>query len=1690
MLVIGIIQVLDIVEPTPQPNGDIVDTGNTVEPKVTGQVATNRAMRYRFALGPTAPSTDELEYNISTGQEHLIQAQAEGIERERLHSERGRRIIEEAQRARTPEEARRAALAYLQPVEIDVNTLLQKRFGDRYASMILNNNRDNPIVRTAINENPEQTKQIVTGTAYVAAMREVARNIAEETHNKISGMGWGSYLWNLGKSLIPGVSATTLSPNWNPLNIAFTGSSLFEERQKFWSFQDLGQARAWLKSRVDQIAASNPLDAATFAEAMVSLPSDAMLAHNFFSSSDVSGVGGAAVALGKAGVAGAASAVAMRRLMRDSLDGITPDGALKMDIVHAASGDLKKAAEVRVTRDILSRDKGLNVTPDLSEKLWTLNDPNAIWNLNPGALVRERAEAVKGIIQQMQENSNKLMDALVKGARAQRIPEEAIQKLLDEAADLIRLQRPSINDSVLDIRMVYDRATNTRHAEVVIGKRDGTLFRSAAQADNYAQREYGLDFRGFRVATDPDMKDISGIANIARDVANTLVKKVNYVSGDRRGNRIEGFNSIQGFVKLTDGTELKVTNSKRGIFTFGGDKSKVDPKDIVAFKTSAKNAEWKDVTDAKPVTEPSQNQKRLDAAFKQQGGYWYISITKPLNETGELARSLQLATNNTNPVNVGNWFLGGLLRSAEDQLAYFQRSNRHLVTHVPQEVQRVMVDMAQSIGKLKKSSHEALEKVLIANRDYTDGPTQIRGKAYRRQSDLEKAWLDANNILPNAQESLAYWSYHQLMDIDWVMRNYGVHRDLARQGIETYSFKVPGLNGDIEVTFNGRFEKSLPTKSTEDFSILVADGDNRKVLWWSKLNEDERKVLVDLVENGMQVLKVANPADRPLMDQLGIKSTVNFVLTKEHNTAPLKMNIVDYNPGVHVMYPQEYFVKQPMVVQGEFGRYHYYGDKTLFAVDTEAEAKRLGEAVSKVQRMIADKATDDELNAFITRNLPEDAAYWRKVFNDHLTMDQPIGYTHTGKTFFDTHTKYLEQDIYKNMVNERASSHNLYRSIDMDYMANRDFPGKTVTNTDSPEKPIYTLEKARVLDPFVSLNRALGNSIRTLYLNDYKIGAIEQWVQQYANLMKNPARALDNPFQYFYNPNWNEAVSDRMLRASADNTRERILQFLGARSELGRDINYAQQKLMNSLGENKARWYADHELWALKDPVAFTRSWMFDFKFGFFNPKQYIVQAQGFTHIYGVAGPTAAWRGTSAYILQRAMFMNENPEILNRMANIATKFGWKKEHFIESYQTMRNIGFDIVGKEHALRDGAFDPNLWDTSAGRVLEWGRKPFIEGERSVRIGAWNVAYYEWRKVNPTKELTEFDIGKILTRADDLSLNMTKASHAGIQEGLWAIPSQFYTFSHRIMEQFWGGRLTPTEKARAFATHSMLYGIPVAAGAAYPWPFYDSLRADLLAKGSDLTDNSWHKLATDGFLAYVGYHLTGTEYNTGQRYGPGFSDTIKKFFDNELSFLEAIGGATGGFLNSMTKATYPFVAHGYIALTGQQESFPLVKEDILGLLREISSVNDAYNAWMAVNTGKYFSRNDNFVAEGMTGKDAAAIMMGLTRRDITDARLLISTLKDQRENQRRIQDLAVRELKRGIQYAADNDWNKFETHMARAKAMMVVFGDLRDEQIAEAWKKATTEREALVSRIRHQFTQQGYKSQLPARLQRLFEQ
>jgi hypothetical protein len=1076
--------------------------------------------------------------------------------------------------------------------------------------------------------------------------------------------------------------------------------------------------------------------------------------------------------------------------------------------------------------------------------------------------------------------------------------------------------------------------------------------------------------------------------------------------------------------------------------------------------------------------------------IKQQGNSFYIHVEKHVDETTEAYLSALRTPENATPVNLWNMMLNHF-RSSEDLLSNIQRDNRNIATHAPQVLNKALKEQLDATQKaLTSRQRKEVLQVLEANRDDTNLATNQRGLFYTSAADFEDAFLRKVGHMPTQEQTAHYFNYVRVSDFDWVIRNLASYRDKGRLGIEQFSWK--GLDEKAGAVRNtpwveGKALNEIPWGG-QDAGIWVQEaGGSGKLLYKHDLvNTSGGLTKADIEklykEQGYKIFQVFEPTTRPFKDILNTGEQIHFVITNGLEQKALGWDQLAYRPGGHSIYKYDWYVKQPQLIKGVGGRDHYYGDNSVMNFATQAQAEKYAARMDTARIMLRDN--DPNLPAYLAANIPYSEADFRKMFyKGHLNLDHPIVAIKNGTTSFDIEAV---KRAYPTYVDATKSEYNLGAVIDKSFQADRD----AVLDTVREGPGIFQIAPASQLDPYSALNRGLGQAVRNLWMADYKIGAVQHWIEEFGTVMDPKFKTVSNsPLYFLYHPQWNEKA-DKATLAAAKASRLAIVNFVGAQSEIATRITHLQNSLVSSIytkfGQNASEMVADYALPFIKDPASYLRAVAFHTKLGFFNPIQLFVQSQSLAHVLAVAGPGNALPGFSGAMLARRLIHNHDPALLDKFGDMATSWGWKKEDFKQMVTALKNSGIPEVAGETAMRDDVMDPKLYNSTVGRWLDKGTFFFAEGERSVRLAAFATAFREWKLANPLAQLTNREMGTIMNRSNLLSVNMTRASAAAWQSGIISIPTQFLAFNARLAEQFLGGRLTIAEKARAFGTYSALYGVPTAAaGVVGVWPFYDDIKEAGLARGVDFSP-AYMQALTEGIPHLMVSAITGKEYNIAQRLGPGGNQLFKEAISGDKSVLAVAGGPSASIIGDIWSSTDPVRRAIAGAFTGQSDAFPVKAADLMGALQTISTLGLEERIRGALSYGKYISKTGTIVGD-MDSVDAAFSVLGLTPTHLADAQLLAKLEKSDKNQQKGFETLILRDYSRAIAASANNDPQGFTDYMKRVSAY-IVLGDFNVEAQQKIYANAMKYQPNAEDRIRWDAVKNSPDSQYSARFNSFF--
>lgn len=253
-----------------------------------------------------------------------------------------------------------------------------------------------------------------------------------------------------------------------------------------------------------------------------------------------------------------------------------------------------------------------------------------------------------------------------------------------------------------------------------------------------------------------------------------------------------------------------------------------------------------------------------------------------------------------------------------------------------------------------------------------------------------------------------------------------------------------------------------------------------------------------------------------------------------------------------------------------------------------------------------------------------------------------------------------------------------------------------------------------------------------------------------------------------------------------------------------------------------------------------------------------------------------------------------------------------------------------------------------------------------------------------NPGKILTDMDKSEILNYADLLNNNMSRASASVLHGGVFSLTSQFLSYQLRMGELFWGKRIGETVAERTTARLRILgmYGALYGAGAglsASGVPMVDAVRQYAISNGYVINDNYLHTMVMEGIPSWMMTMATGQTYNIGNRYGPQGFTQVRDLFRSDVPTLQLLGGASLSIFANTIASADPFMRHILGIIRPDDNSiYPLSAADFADLFKEISSTNQAWKVFAAINTKRWLNKQEMTVTSDVSA--LSAMFMGIS--------------------------------------------------------------------------------------------------------------
>lgn len=1656
----------------------------------SAQTAIDRANKAAYGVGQFVGKTvDEMFQAMSQGREEAIrqeaatswdyQKQLKKTENLRALSQRGNLNYDQVK-------------SVLSDTPTDPSTVIEKGFSTNYVNSVddaSGNLKSGNIGDSASKEIPNQVADIKAKGTELLTKYQIINSIDQDLNDTIAQQGWVPWLADQAKGLVqlyPEIKMRGLNKDTSIFTGITLGQNLQAQADDLWKLPS-SEFNTRLKGIVDKLKADNPTLAKQFVSYVKGKGQSDQALDDVFTAlviPDVATAGELGAALVRKAALYNKTNKAIKDMVKTSAEaeaaGIPPKAA-----AAEGAGDNVTAGVVRAAANADAIIKG---TPDVyktSVDVLTSNFRLDAQKLGeaPGSLSREQLTRLQDRII---EDGDSLISIVQNVARVNRTPVPVeLEKALTAYKDDLVQKFPGINNAILDTSFKHEPISNTYHTEVHIGNLDGSLFSSPEVAKNFAEL-HGFENVGVREST----------GTVTKEPA----KLIGPVKSLERKRQLEG---PTGSIEQTVSSIKKWTKILKDP-TLTKEAREEAKQQVGFFKDS--------LIKYKKELETHESKLSVQPAVIEQNGLGYkLIVTRPYNEASDVVRNYQLGSKEAlSTVSDNSWhgivngFIGKL-RGADDTLAINDSINRKIATYARGEFEKWAKEASKEIDVIAKKNFGSskvqtldgtsrLSNKEIKNQfkeviDFARTAKDGEGYFFKTPAELESHYMTFYNRLPTFEETSAYFTVVKVTEADRVFREIMEFRNRARLGAEQH--QVSFLK-DGKITKSGFFDGVQRREFPGGHHSILVMGNKAGEEKLYTLGHIPSKTLEDLRQGTStgkyRVIEIWDPDSHPLrsLSDIAGNERIRYVLSQNYESKPLEFNHINRRGGGHFDYAYDHYIKQarmsPLMrrASGEDRRVEkmlYTGDTTLMPIENRALGKDIVNKLNKARSLLAE-GNKAEAEAFVRSNLPiewDEFNSWFKHSRDKegkiippkLDLNEPFRVVPKNKRIADMDNELVLR--HGNMFEDATRSGSLAQQHQIAYTMERDSNGlKTVVREGTPANPVYKYVPAKLVDPIPTMNRALNRIINTTFMDDYKMYAMEHWLREaephlnfdVSEIRSAPFWVFEKAFENF------KGDVDPLIKANLLANREKIKQFIGIPSTFDQKVTALTQHLVDKAYDAGVigKKLSVVPIWALgkiHDPIRAVRTLAFHAKLGLFAVPQIIVQAQTFTNILALA-PKNVFQGTSATLLHQYSRFNRSEAMLSHLDDLASKMGWKPGEWLEAHKELKNVGFEHVAGEYALKD-EMDVNFFKSNTKGFLKAGEFFFTEGERSTRLGAWYTAFHEFRAANPSGALTASDRAKILQRADLLTNNMSRASNSTLHTGIMSLPTQFLTYQLRLAELFMGRRLGETiaerTKARAglVLAYSTMYGVTNSAGL-LGWPLGDDIRDEAIKRGYTVGDNYLSSLLMEGLPATLLSMITGKHYNIGDRYGAQGFTSVRQALSSDSTWWDLIGGAGVSMLGSLYTAGQPLLASITSAIRGtfssDIEKHPFKISDAIDILKEISSVNQAWKAYSAIQTGRWLTKNEGWVTDVKPLEAVMLAMTGLSPQEQNDMYRISNIMKSEKEYQDYQKKMIIKEIRRGLADGTANP-ETLNDNISRAYWRMEFSGmpiDKRSTIIAEA--------------------------------------
>ena len=706
--------------------------------------------------------------------------------------------------------------------------------------------------------------------------------------------------------------------------------------------------------------------------------------------------------------------------------------------------------------------------------------------------------------------------------------------------------------------------------------------------------------------------------------------------------------------------------------------------------------------------------------------------------------------------------------------------------------------MGENVAKNLGQAHKRAQKSL----------KDLKGREAIRITDMVEDLRDGDNVKRSTWWSVDEFKaeYFKFYDKSPQPREIEAYLDLVDLNDTAWALKAEGMQirlnnaGYVSLDYGDEFvpSKKINRRLTREDRVYDISG--------------KRLLFGDEIDETMEVFEMWLPRATPLDNVNGPPFIKLVTKPKSRGIRPVAPHdAIPYNPGGTRRYK---------------GENRFYVTVDGVSVIATAPSRKLAQQMSKGIDEIMDAARREGIDSFDgtgSRELDNIVAARTKDWMPEATTWEAFRATAKSKRWL----------FSKEKVSFKADNETIEGLAEDDFWSSSNFGDYVEATGSRSDVPLmaYGGNNAVTYNPIQAINMQLSDGITQFSHRGSTQRQMNDWLNM-AGIKLEEGESVERAFH--------SARMDKMTKNPRTSYLKHTYQTIARRSgQAGPITTYVQQltqDLLNSvldMGGSKWARGAGGVLDTLSQDNFLRVGFLSAFVF---NPAQFIVQASWVPGIIAIS-PKAGLKGAAVTMAVRAALHapDEAAAILNLKKAMSVRKGWITPEQIEAvYRFQKRAGSDIIDAEALDKgtDAAAGVPMWKGSptsseltrdavygaskgVRRTEEIGMMFFNGGERMNRLTAHSTAVFEWIAENPTRKVSDIyddlDLhNKLVTRADDLSGNMTTVSRGQWQSGIARVPTQWLSFSMRMLEfMTFGKQLKGAEKARLWTYFALIGGM-----------------------------------------------------------------------------------------------------------------------------------------------------------------------------------------------------------------------------------------------------------------------------------------